>query len=51
MMKGELVMIQVEVKVSYDGKYYLTNVIADPNTTEEEIIRLAYEQVQKQWVR
>jgi hypothetical protein len=42
-------MLQVNVKVLYDGKEYLTNVLANPNTTDEEIYRLAYEQVQKQW--
>ncbi|MDM5331502.1 BA3454 family stress response protein [Neobacillus sp. CF12] len=42
-------MLQVNVKVTYEGKDYLTNVIANSNTPEEEIYRLAYEQVQKQW--
>jgi hypothetical protein len=42
-------MLQVNVKVTFEGKNYLTNVLANPNTPEEEIYRLAYEQVQKQW--
>jgi len=42
-------MQQVNVKVTYEGRDYLTNVLANPNTPKEEIYRLAYEQVQKQW--
>jgi hypothetical protein len=42
-------MLQVNVKVTYQGKNYLTNVLASSTTSEEEIYRLAYEQVQKQW--
>lgn len=42
-------MVQVEVTITFEGKSYLTNVIADRNTSDEEIMRLAYEQVQKQW--
>lgn len=42
-------MFQVNVKVTYEGKDYLTNVLANPNTSDEEIYRQAYEQVQKQW--
>lgn len=42
-------MIQVDVTITFNGKRYLTNVIINPNTSEEEIHRLAYEQVQKQW--
>lgn len=44
-------MIKVDVTVHFEGKAYLTNVITKPNTTEEDILRLAYEQVQKQWER
>lgn len=44
-------MVQVEVTITFEGKSYLTNVIADRNTSDEEIMRLAYEQVQKQWKR
>jgi hypothetical protein len=46
--KGDF-MLQINVKVTYEGRYYLTNVLANPNTPDEEIYRLAYEQVQKQW--
>jgi hypothetical protein len=42
-------MVQVHVTVKYEGMCYLTNVITDRNTSDEEIFRLAYEQVQKQW--
>ncbi|WP_042455686.1 BA3454 family stress response protein [Neobacillus dielmonensis] len=42
-------MVQVEVMIQFEGKIYLTNVIADNSTPDEEIQRMAYEQVQKQW--
>jgi hypothetical protein len=42
-------MVQINVKVDYAGKSYLTNVLTHPNTPEEEIYRLAFEQVEKQW--
>ncbi len=42
-------MVQVEVTITFEGKSYLTNVITDRNTSDEEILRLAFEQVQKQW--
>lgn len=42
-------MLQIEVTITFEGKSYLTNVIADGNTTDEEIMRLAFEQVEKQW--
>jgi hypothetical protein len=42
-------MVQINVKVTFEGKSYLTNVIANPNTSEEEIYHQAYLQVQKQW--
>ncbi|MDQ0197822.1 BA3454 family stress response protein [Neobacillus ginsengisoli] len=42
-------MVQVNVKVTYEGKSYLTNVITKANTSDEEILRIAYEQVQQQW--
>ncbi|MDF2789656.1 BA3454 family stress response protein [Neobacillus niacini] len=42
-------MLQVNVKVTYEGKDYLTNVLANPNMPDEEIYRLAFEQVEKQW--
>jgi hypothetical protein len=42
-------MVQVEVTITLEGKSYLTNVIANRETSEDEILRLATEQVQKQW--
>jgi hypothetical protein len=42
-------MVQIEVTITFEGKSYLTNVITNPETSHEEILRLAYEQVQKQW--
>ncbi|WP_144547031.1 BA3454 family stress response protein [Bacillus sp. X1(2014)] len=42
-------MVQVEVTVTLEGKSYLTNVIANRETPEDEIFQLALEQVQKQW--
>ncbi|MCM3768732.1 BA3454 family stress response protein [Neobacillus niacini] len=42
-------MVQVEVAITFEGLNYLTNVITDRNTSDEEILRLALEQVQKQW--
>jgi hypothetical protein len=42
-------MVQVDVTVNFEGKSYLTNVITNWNTTDEEISRLAFEQVEKQW--
>ncbi|WP_040208727.1 BA3454 family stress response protein [Neobacillus jeddahensis] len=42
-------MVQVEVTITFEGKSYLTNVITHRETTNDEILRLAFEQVQKQW--
>ncbi|MEH7373567.1 BA3454 family stress response protein [Neobacillus drentensis] len=42
-------MVQVEVTVTFEGKSYLTNVIANRETSEDEIFQLALEQIQKQW--
>jgi len=42
-------MLKVDVTVTFEGKSYLTNVLTDRDTSNEEILRLAYEQVQKQW--
>ncbi|MEH7106705.1 MULTISPECIES: BA3454 family stress response protein [Bacillaceae] len=42
-------MVQVEVTIHFEGRKYLTNVITDRETSNEEIMRLAYEQVEKQW--
>jgi len=42
-------MRQVTVTVDFKGKNYLTNVIADRDTPEEEIMETARQQVLKQW--
>lgn len=43
-------MVQVDVKVNFEGKSYLTNVIlSNQNTPDEEILRLAFIQVKRQW--
>ncbi|MEH7546590.1 hypothetical protein FB550_11952 [Neobacillus bataviensis] len=42
-------MVQVEVTITFEGKSYLTNVIAHREMSDDEILRLATEQVQKQW--
>ncbi|MFL6554528.1 MAG: BA3454 family stress response protein [Bacillus sp. (in: firmicutes)] len=42
-------MVQVEVTVTFEGKSYLTNVIAHRETSDAEIFQLAIEQVEKQW--
>ena len=42
-------MVQVEVTVTFEGKSYLTNVMAHRETSEDEIFQTALEQVKKQW--
>jgi hypothetical protein len=42
-------MREVTVTIDLKGKNYLTNVIADQDTPEEEIMDLARQQVIKQW--
>ncbi|XJZ25648.1 BA3454 family stress response protein [Bacillota bacterium Lsc_1132] len=42
-------MVQINVTVQYEGKNYLTNVITTRDTSEDEIIQLALEQVKRQW--
>ncbi|WP_139070003.1 BA3454 family stress response protein [Bacillus sp. FJAT-27225] len=42
-------MVQVNVKVEYLGRKYMTNVITNPQASDEEIMELALEQVKKQW--
>ncbi|MGG5254159.1 BA3454 family stress response protein [Neobacillus sp. SM06] len=44
-------MVQINVTVEYEGKNYLTNVITSRETSEEEIFRLALEQVKQQWTK
>lgn len=41
-------MVQTNVTVQYEGKNYLTNVITAHDASEDEIFRLALEQVKKQ---
>jgi hypothetical protein len=48
-LRKVIYMVQVDVTVNFEGKSYLTNVITNWNTTDEEISRLAFEQVEKQW--
>ena len=42
-------MIEVTVKLNFNGKNYLTNVIVGKDTPEKEILQLAREQVSRQW--
>ncbi|WP_042355459.1 BA3454 family stress response protein [Bacillus rubiinfantis] len=42
-------MVQVDVTITLEGRSYLTNVIADRSATDEEILRVAFKQVEKQW--
>lgn len=42
-------MIEVTVTIQYLGKNYVTNVLANRETAEEEIMQLALDQVMKQW--
>lgn len=42
-------MVEVMVKVTYKDKYYITNVIAHKDMSEEKIKLIAKEQVKKQW--
>ncbi|WP_419883033.1 BA3454 family stress response protein [Peribacillus sp. B-H-3] len=41
-------MIEITVKLDYQGKCYQTNVIARRGTAQEEIYQTAMEQIQKQ---
>lgn len=43
-------MREITVTVDLKGKNYLTNVIADRDTTEEEIMEMARKQVLEQWL-
>jgi hypothetical protein len=43
-------MVEVTVKLHYKGKNYLTNVIVNKNTPQEQILRIAHEQIKKQWL-
>ncbi|MBM7653434.1 BA3454 family stress response protein [Neobacillus cucumis] len=42
-------MYKYTIYVTYKGKVYQTNVLADKNQPEDEVYRIAKEQVEKQW--
>ncbi|MGJ9457255.1 BA3454 family stress response protein [Oceanobacillus sp. CF4.6] len=42
-------MIQVNITIDYDGKFYTTNVITSRDTSDEEVRKLAASQIEKQW--
>ncbi|WP_157087693.1 BA3454 family stress response protein [Oceanobacillus damuensis] len=42
-------MIQVNLTVDYEGKFYTTNVITSRDTSDEEVMQLAISQVEQQW--
>lgn len=43
-------MREITITVDLKGKNYLTNVIADQDTPEDEILEKARQQVQEQWL-
>ncbi|MEH7335249.1 BA3454 family stress response protein [Neobacillus drentensis] len=43
-------MVEVTVKLQLRGKNYLTNVIVKKDTPEEQILRIAQKQIEKQWL-
>ncbi|MFD4706297.1 BA3454 family stress response protein [Gottfriedia sp. NPDC058432] len=42
-------MLEVTMNINYKGKHYLTNVIVQKDTSKIQILKLAQEQVKKQW--
>lgn len=42
-------MVEITVLVNFNGRNYQTNVIVDRKTAKEKVLRLAQEQVRKQW--
>ncbi|WP_160725290.1 BA3454 family stress response protein [Bacillus sp. USDA818B3_A] len=42
-------MCEYTIYVTYKGKQYQTNVLADKNKSQEEIYRIGKEQVLRQW--
>ncbi|PFH91322.1 BA3454 family stress response protein [Bacillus sp. AFS088145] len=42
-------MLEVTVNLKYNGKNYQTNVLAKKGTSQKQILRLALEQIKKQW--
>jgi hypothetical protein len=47
--RSEKQMVEITVTVNYSGKDYQTNVIVDGRAKKEEVLRLAREQVRRQW--
>ena len=48
-LKGVKHMVEVTVTLNYKGKNYQTNVIVKKDTHELQILRIAEEQIRKQW--
>ena len=42
-------MIEVTVKLNFNGRNYQTNVIVRKDTPEKQILQMAREQVSRQW--
>ena len=42
-------MVEVTVKIPYNGNIYQTNVLVDKGETKKKIIYLAENQVRQQW--
>ncbi|WP_419954381.1 BA3454 family stress response protein [Neobacillus niacini] len=45
--QGGNLRIEITVKLNYKGKKYQTNVIASKDTSEPQILQMAWEQVAK----
>lgn len=43
-------MVEMTVKLSYNGRNYLTNVIVEKGTSKEQILCMTQEQIKKQWL-
>lgn len=43
-------MVEVTVKLNHKGKNYQTNVIVKKDTPENQILLIAQEQIEKQWL-
>ncbi|WP_245976726.1 BA3454 family stress response protein [Oceanobacillus arenosus] len=44
-------MVEVTVKIPYNGNIYQTNVLVDKGETKKRIIYLAKSQVRQQWLK
>jgi len=44
-------MVEVTLMIHYRGKNYLTNVTVEKGTPKKQILRIAREQIKKQWVK